>query len=72
MPKRTFNRDAPYQSIRNAAEITGLAQGFIRAKCKSGKIPCLRVGQEYRICMKLFLQQLEGESAANLKNEVKA
>lgn len=67
MPKRTFDRDAPYQSIRGAAEITGLSMGSIRAGCKAGKIPFVLCGQEYRICMPLFLQQLEAESAANMK-----
>lgn len=67
MPKRTVDLTAPYQSIRGASRISGLAQGYIRAGCKNGTIPCLRVGQEYRINMPLFLQQLEAESSANLK-----
>lgn len=71
MPKRTFDRDAPYQSIRGAAEITGLSMGSIRAGCKAGKVPFVMCGQEYRISMPLFLQQLEAEAAANMKSEVK-
>lgn len=67
MPKRTIDLSATYQSIRGASRISGLAQGYIRAGCKSGTIPCLRVGQEYRINMPLFLQHLEAESAASLK-----
>lgn len=67
MPKRTFDRDAPYQSIRGATEITGLSMGSIRAGCKAGKIPFVMCGQEYRISMPLFLQQLEAEAAASLK-----
>lgn len=67
MPKRTFDRAAPYQSIRGAAEITGLSMGSIRAGCKAGKIPFVLCGQEYRICMPLFLQQLEAEAAGSLK-----
>ena len=67
MPKRTIDLSAPYQSIRGASRISGLAQGYIRAGCKNGTIPCLRVGQEYRVNMPLFLQKLEAESAANLK-----
>ena len=67
MPKRTIDLTAPYQSIRGASRISGLAQGYIRNGCKSGTIPCLRVGQEYRINMRLFLQQLEAESITNLK-----
>ena len=67
MPKRMIDLSAPYQSIRGASRISGLAQGYIRTGCKNGTIPCLRVGQEYRINMPLFLQQLEAESTANLK-----
>lgn len=71
MPKRTFDPDAPYQSISGASIITGLARGYIRDGCKSGKIPHLMVGGEYRVCMSLFLQQLEAEAAANMKSEVR-
>lgn len=67
MPKRTFDRDAPYQSIRGAAEITGLSMGSIRAGCKAGTVPHIMRGTEYRVCMRLFLQQLEAEATANLK-----
>lgn len=67
MPRRTTDLDAPYQSITAASRLTGLAQGFIRAGCKAGTIPHVRCGSEYRICMPLFLQSLETESAANMK-----
>lgn len=67
MARRTIDLIAPYQSIRGASRISGLAQGYIRAGCRDGTIPCLRVGKEYRINMPLFLQQLEAESTANLK-----
>lgn len=70
MPKRTFDRDAPYQSIRGAAEITGLSMGSIRAGCKAGKIPFVMCGQEYRISMPLFLKQLEAEATASLKGVI--
>ena len=71
MPKRTFDPTAPYQSISGASRLTGLAQGYIRDGCRNGRIPCLRVGQEYRVCMRLFLQQLEGESAASVRPDTK-
>ncbi len=67
MPKRTFDRSAPYQGIRGAAEITGLSMGSIRAGCKAGIVPHIMQGTEYRICMRLFLQQLEAEATASLK-----
>ncbi len=67
MPKRKFDPDALYQSPAGASVITGLARGHIYDLCRSGKAPCIRVGQEYRICMPAFLRLLEGESIANLK-----
>lgn len=66
MAKRTFDKSAPYQSIRGAAEITGLSMCSIRAGCRSGKIPVVMCGSEYRIAMPLFLRQLENEAAASL------
>ena len=66
MARRTFDKSAPYQSIRGAAEITELSMGSIRAGCKAGKIPFIMCGQEYRISMPLFLRQLENEAAASL------
>lgn len=70
MPKRKFDPDAPYQPINGASRITGLASGYIRDGCRSGKIPCLRIGQEYRVCMKLFLMQLENEAASSIRKDV--
>lgn len=67
MPRRTFDREAPFQSIRGASEITGLAQGYIRAGCKSGTIPHVMCGSEYRVNIPLFLRQLDGESLERLK-----
>lgn len=67
MPRRTFDRAAPFQTIRGAAEITGLSMGSIRAGCKAGKIPFIMCGQEYRISMPLFLKKLEEEATASLK-----
>lgn len=71
MSKRAFDPNAPYQSISGASRISGLAQGYIRNLCKSGKAPCLRVGQEYKINMALFLQQLENEAVANIRQEAR-
>lgn len=67
MPKRKTSPNAPYQSITGASRLTGLAQGFIRAGCKAGTIPHIMCGGEFRICMPLFLQLLETESAASMK-----
>lgn len=67
MPRQKFNRDAPFQPVRGAAYITGLSAGFIRAGCKDGSIPCIRVGSDYRINMPLWLSQLNARSAAKVQ-----
>ena len=67
MPRRTFDPNAPYQSINNTAYLTGFSRGYIRDGCKSGTIPHVMCGQEYRVNVPLFLQQLETESAASTK-----
>lgn len=67
MPRRNTSPDAPYQSIAGASRLTSLAQGFIREGCKAGTIPHIMCGGEYRICMPLFFQSLEAESAASMK-----
>ena len=67
IPRRMFDPDAPYQSITGASRITGLAQGFIREGCKQGVIPHIKCGSEYRVCMALFLQQLETEAADSVR-----
>lgn len=69
MPKRTSDRNAPFQSIRGTAEITGLAAGSIRAGCRAGKIPHIMQGKEYRVNVPLFLHQLDVASAASLRGE---
>lgn len=72
MPRRTFDPNAPYQSINGASRLTGLASSYIRDGCRSGKIPCVMVGAEYRVCMPLFLKQLENEAAISIGKDVTA
>lgn len=67
MSKRTLDRTAPFQSIRNAAELTGLSAGSIRAGCRAGTVPHIMQGKEYRVNVPLFLQQLDMASAASLR-----
>lgn len=71
MPKRTTDRSAPYQSIRNTSDITGLAQSAIRAGCKNGEIPHIMAGREYRINIRLFLELLEEKSRDCLNLDTK-
>lgn len=57
-----IDRDALFQSIRGAAEITGLSTKFIRDGCKAGTIPHVMCGSDYRINMQLFLDDLNKQS----------
>lgn len=62
MPRRMLDASAPFQTISAAAKITGLAQCYIRDGCKKKTIPHIRCGQEYRINMPLWMEQLNRES----------
>ena len=66
MSKRAFEATAPFQSIRNAARITGLSAFYLRERCKARTIPVVMVGSEYRINMPLLLEQLAREAAQNI------
>ena len=57
------DRNAPFQPIRGAAEITGLSTNLIRQGCQNGTIPHIRVGSDYRVDMKLFLDVLHKKAA---------
>ena len=59
---KAINPDAPYQSPRATAYLTGLAHGYILQGCKDGTIPHIRVGTDYRINLPAFLEQLDRES----------
>ena len=62
MRPRKINKDAVFQSIRGAAEITGLSSKAIREGCKAGRIPHVRVGADYRVDMPNFLALLHEAS----------
>lgn len=62
--KKTIDPAATFQSVRGAAEITGLSRYFIIKGCQAGTVPHIKVGTDYRINMPLFLAQLESSSAA--------
>lgn len=67
MGKRKIDLEAPYQGLRASSVITGQAVSWLREGCKSGRIPHIRVGQEYRINIPMLLEQLEAESAQSVK-----
>lgn len=52
---KTVDRDLPYQSIRCAAEITGLSRKYIYEGCKNGTIVHRKVGTDYRVYMPALL-----------------
>ena len=60
--QKEINPDAPYQSPRATAYLTGLSLWYIREGCKAGTIPHIRVGRDYRINMPLLLEQMNRES----------
>ena len=62
MRPKEINLNAPYQSPRNAAYITGLSLWYIREGCKAGTIPHIRVGRDYRVNVPLLLEQMNRES----------
>lgn len=69
MANRFHNLDAPFQTISNAARITGLSRGFLRNGCKNGEVPHLMVGKEYRINIPALLERLQAQSIETLKGE---
>ena len=62
MSRKKFNPDSPFQPISGAAYITGLSRGSIRRGCKDGSIPHIMAGKDYRINMKVWLEQLDAQS----------
>ena len=62
MSRKKIDPDATMQSVRGAAELTGLSRYYILNGCKDGTIPHIRVGVDYRINMPLFLEQLKRKS----------
>ena len=52
---KTVNKDLPYQSIRCAAEISGLSRKYIYEGCKNGTIAHRKVGTDYRVYMPALL-----------------
>ena len=59
----------PFLKIKEAAEVTGLSQYFLRQGCRNGTIPCTRSGSTYYINIPALLRQMgaeqgEGDSRA--------
>ena len=57
-----IDKDAVFQSVRGAAEITGFSTKYIRQGCKDGTIPHVMVGSDYRVNMPVYLERLNAAS----------
>lgn len=59
MTKKAERDDAaPFQSIVDAAHITGLSRYQLRLGCKSGEIPHILSGKKYLVNVPALLKQL--------------
>ena len=56
----------PFATIREACNITGLSQHFLRDGVKAGTIPHIMSGNTYMINIPLLLQQLDNMSKNNM------
>ena len=68
MRRKEIDRNAVLQPPRAAAIITGLSARYILDGCKNNKIPHVRVGNDYRVNMVLFLRQLDEQSIGGTQN----
>lgn len=57
-----MNLEKIYYSTTEAAAISGLSPGMIRAGCKAGKYRFIKVGRVYRIDLAAMLEVLEQEA----------
>lgn len=51
-----------FLNINDASKRLGLARSFIRAGCISGKIPHIKCGSKYMICVPQLVEQLAAEA----------
>lgn len=56
--KAEHGATAPFQSIVDAARITGLSRYQLRNGCKSGEIPHILSGKKYLVNVPALLKQL--------------
>ena len=48
--------------LRQAATETGLSYGFLRKKCLSGELPCIRSGKRFLLNAEVLRRYLSGGS----------
>lgn len=63
--KSDYDRNAPFQSILNAARTTGLSQFYLRQGCKAGTVPHIKSGNCFMVNVPLLVQKLNAESLQN-------
>lgn len=61
-PKATSNLSAPFQSSAGASRVTGMSVKWIREGCKSGTIPHILVGTDFRVNVPALLEMLDRQS----------
>ena len=60
--RRTTNPDAIFHPVSSASDISGWSTKAIRAGCKAGTIPHIKMGADYRVNMPLWIEQLNEAS----------
>ena len=64
------NTEAPrFASLRDAARITGLSEGFLRAGCKAHSLPHIMAGKKYMIDLHALSRRLDELSGAGSVND---
>ena len=65
--KTEFNPEAQLQSIASASYVTGLSKKYIRAGCRAGTIPHVRIGSDYKINVPLLMDQIDRASNGTMQ-----
>lgn len=55
----------PFMSIKEACQVTGLSQFYLRRGCKDGSIPCIKSGVKYLINVPALLKGLGGAAESS-------
>ncbi len=50
--------NVPFLKIREACQVTGLSQYYLRAGCKDGTVPCVKSGNVYFVNVPALLRKL--------------
>ena len=52
-----------FVSIREASNLTGLSQFYLRSGCRNGTLPYVMCGNRYKINLPALVEQMAKESA---------